>query len=121
MLPLSAKNPRTPKTLRYNSHQKLRSHKRIDSIDDLKTFVPDWLTGNKDFVTSYKKMKHQVDIDLCYVCQRSHNSRTKDEKKALYSWIKTKQYFSSMHKEILKKVCDKLSFAHFSPGEASNI
>ena len=125
IFPASAKNLRVQKALRYNSHRKLRSRIRMhsgsnsDSIDDLKTFVPEWLTTNKDFVISYKKMKHQVDIDLVSVCRHSHASRTKDEKKALLSWIKGKQYFLSMDKVIVKKACDKLSSANFATGETS--
>ena len=106
-------------SFRYNSYQKIRPKLGTDSIEDLKTFVPDWLTSNKDFVISYKKMKHQVDINLAYVCQRSHASRTKDEKKALYAWTRGKSYFAKMPKTLVKRICDKFNCVYYKTGEIS--
>lgn len=120
--PVSSKfsrNLRSPQVKRYKSLQKVRSGLKNDSIEELKSFVPEWLTSNKDFVTSYKKMKHQVDINLADVCQRSCNSRTKDEKKALFQWASTKSYFQGMSKAVIKKVCDKFTSVYYKPGEYS--
>jgi signal-transduction protein with cAMP-binding, CBS, and nucleotidyltransferase domain len=106
---------------RHRSYNKVRTKQVKDSIEDLKTFVPDWLTSNKEFIASYKKMKHQVDINLAEVCQKSYISRSSDEKKALFQWTKSKSYFSDVSKEIVKRVCDKFSCMNYKAGETSKI
>lgn len=106
-------------TQRYGSHQKMRLRIKNDSIEELKSFVPDWLSTNRDFISCYKKMKHQVDINLAEVCQKLYNNRNNDEKKALINWVKDKPFFSNMSKDIVKKVCNKLSCSSYKPGEVS--
>jgi hypothetical protein len=120
MSPKLIRDSRTRATvLPLTPSQKLRIRPKNDSIEDLRSFVPDWLTSNKDFVLSYKKMKHQVDINLADVCKRSHINRTKDEKKALLQWLGTRIFFEDMSKNVLKKVCDKLSSVFIKTGENS--
>lgn len=122
LTPLSSpKKVKFENTQLYKSYHKLRPRKKVDSIDELKTFVPDWLTSNKDFIKSYKKMKNRVDIDLGIVCTRAHISRTKDERKALFNWVKAKPYFSNMPKAVVKKLCDKLSTVSFKVNETSKL
>ena len=105
------------------------SHKRppITRKDSLKTIiaelseiVPEWLISRTDFQKSYQRMKLAESADLENTVLTPPSARNDDEKRALFIWVKSIEYFKNIPRVIIKDICDSLNCFKFKTGETSN-
>lgn len=92
----------------------------VPNFKDLNDIIPEWLTSRADFQKSYTRMKQVENADLESIVSMNFNQRNDDEKRAIFMWIKSTEYFKNMPKIIIKEICDRIVLAKFKEGEKSN-
>ncbi|OMJ85828.1 hypothetical protein SteCoe_12738 [Stentor coeruleus] len=89
------------------------------NFKDLNDIIPEWLTSRADFQKSYIRMKQVENADLESIVTMNCNQRNDDEKRAIFMWIKSTEYFKNMPKIIIKEICDRIILVKFKEGEKS--
>ena len=87
---------------------------------ELGDIIPDWLTSRTDFQKSYLRMRQVEHADLESIVGKMPTQRTEDEKRALFMWVSSNEYFKKMPKIIIKDICERLTYSKFKESEKSN-
>lgn len=87
---------------------------------ELNDIVPDWLISRVDFQKYYQRTKLLEKIDLMKIVLSSPHLRTESEKRSLFQWICSIEYFKNLPKTIIREICERLNTIAYKAGEKSN-
>ena len=78
------------------------------SLEEMRKTIPDWLLSRRDFSRHYSRMKLKQNLDIGDICSQPAQSRSDDEKEAVFLWVYSKPFFSKMPRTIVRETCDRL-------------
>jgi hypothetical protein len=88
-----------------------------ESFKKLNNIIPEWLTSREDFQLKYHEMKKFDNKDLGKIVQTPVNLRTEDEKRALYAWVSTKDFFKNLPQMIARELCVCMVYKQYKKGD----